>query len=388
MTGLKSALDNELKLKSIFNSSLVGIFIINENGQIEKVNQTILDNFELKKEDIYGKRFSEMIDENDRGFFDIFLSECLEGKSKTDHFEQKEIQVRNQKGQVFNADIEFIESRLKNERFFLGIIRDISKRLELRKEIKKEKHLREQINEKLEKEKELGEMKTRFVSIASHEFRTPLAGILSSVQLLKRYLNTEEKHLINPNSLQKMESHFGKIEESVINLTQILDDFLSLNKLEDKEVKVNARKLNLERFLAKACDDLETLCKDGQRIKYIHKGEVKTIKVDSHILRSILNNLVSNAIKYSGKGDVIKVLSKIDDGSFSIEVQDNGIGIPEKDKKELFRRFFRATNASEIQGTGLGLNIVKRYTDLMDGKVSFHSEENKGSIFKIECPIE
>lgn len=230
----------------------------------------------------------------------------------------------------------------------------------------------------LEKEKELNEMKSRFVSIASHEFRTPLSAILSSTSLVEHYVNPEQE--------EKRKKHIDRIKSSVRNLTSILDDFLSLEKLEQGKVEAHSTEFNLKEFIEDAIEEMEGMSKrKHQKFNYNYTG-TEEVYQDKKILRNVLLNLLSNAVKYSPEGKEIHVSAEVKGGKAFFAVRDEGIGIPEEAQKKLFDKFFRAKNATNIQGTGLGLNIVKRYVELLDGTISFTSKENVGTTFTVEFP--
>ena len=250
--------------------------------------------------------------------------------------------------------------------------------LVIEKNVTKQKKNEREVKIALEKEKELNELKSRFVSMASHEFRTPLSTILSSVSLIDKYPKTEQQ--------ENRKKHVTRIKSSVHNLIGILNDFLSLDKLEEGKTVLNTSKFELASFCASIVEEIQPLTKVGQKI--ILKQELKetNIVTDQHLLRNILNNLLSNAIKYSPENKEIFIRIKDDPNNFLIEIEDFGIGIPDKDKSHMFERFFRAKNAVNLQGTGLGLNIVKKYIELTGGKITFSSEENVGTIFKIIFP--
>ena len=226
----------------------------------------------------------------------------------------------------------------------------------------------------LTKERELGEMKSRFVSMASHEFRTPLTTILSSANLIARYTDNQDAR----------EKHIGRIKSSVQNLTVILNDFLSLEKLESGSQKVEMRSFDLPALIEEVRDEVQGLLKKEQTITVT--GDKITLHSDPHILKNVLLNLVSNAIKYSP--DDGKIELKTSNGSdCQITIKDDGIGIPVKDQERLFERFHRAENATNIQGTGLGLHIVRKYVELLNGTITFESKEGKGSTFSVVVPM-
>jgi PAS domain S-box-containing protein len=229
----------------------------------------------------------------------------------------------------------------------------------------------------LEKERELNDMKSKFVTIASHEFRTPLATILSSASLIGRYMHTEED--------EKRQKHVQRIKSAVNNLTEILNDFLSIGKLEEGRMQSIPVEMDMPSCCSELMDEIKGVCKEGQQIFYQHEG-VPNAWLDKHLVRNVLINLLSNAIKYSESHTPIWLRTRVDDAGAHFEIQDQGIGIPESDQTNIFERFFRAHNAGNAQGTGLGLNIVKKYIDLMKGEISFTSQPGQGSTFFVSLP--
>jgi PAS domain S-box-containing protein len=233
-----------------------------------------------------------------------------------------------------------------------------------------------ELTEALEREKEVSDMKSRFVSLASHEFRTPLSAILSSTSLIDHYKDPEQS--------DKRHKHIDRIRSSVRNLTDILDDFLSLDKLEQNKVEVKNTLFDLHKLVEDVIEETSGMIKKkNQRVNILYHGSGEIVK-DKKIIRNILLNLLSNAIKYSPEDAEIVVRAITKNNKVSVSIEDKGIGIPLEAQKDLFSKYFRARNATNIQGTGLGLNIVKRYMELLDGAIYFTSEENKGSTFTIE----
>ncbi|WKK76989.2 ATP-binding protein [Marivirga salinae] len=230
----------------------------------------------------------------------------------------------------------------------------------------------------LEREKELGKLKSRFVSTASHEFRTPLSTILTSAYLLKNHKGKDYEKV--------KDLHILRINKSVNNLTEILNDFLSLSKLEEGKVETSYSLIDIESYLLDIKNEMSLQKQISQFLEYKHNG-IRKIETDKKILRNIVLNVLSNAIKYSKEDGVIQFSSVVNSEKLIIKVQDQGIGIPEEDLPHIFQRFYRADNASYIQGTGLGLNIVKKYVALLDGEIHFKSKLNEGSTFTVELPI-
>ncbi|MFT5778584.1 MAG: PAS domain S-box-containing protein [Crocinitomicaceae bacterium] len=232
----------------------------------------------------------------------------------------------------------------------------------------------------LEKEKELNEMKSRFVSMASHEFRTPLSSIVSSATLIGKYTDGDQQ--------DKRDKHIRRIERSVSNLTAILNDFLSLDKLEEGKTNILLESIEIKPFIQEIIEEMSVVKKEGQVIDYVHSGDVKSIKSDARLLKNSILNLTSNACKYSTETDTIELRTMCDSEVFKLTIKDHGIGIPEEEQKQLFTRFFRANNVTNVQGTGLGLNIVKKYINLLGGTISFESVEGEGTTFKMSIPLD
>lgn len=231
--------------------------------------------------------------------------------------------------------------------------------------------------ESLHREKELNDTKNSFVSMASHEFRTPLSAILSSASLAGKYTGGDQQ--------DKRDKHLERIKSSVRNLIDILNDFLSVDKLEEGKVEIDKGDIDLVEFIEDIITELDGMKKNGQVIRYTHQGR-RHVVTDKKIIRNVMLNLLSNAIKYSEKDVDLK--SEASNGKLRITVRDRGIGIPEDQQENVFGRFFRASNASAIQGTGLGLNIVKHYVSLLSGSIMFTSKQGDGTTFIAEFPDE
>lgn len=243
--------------------------------------------------------------------------------------------------------------------------------------ITQQKQVEQNIRKALSKEKHLNELKSRFIAMASHEFRTPLSAILSSVSLIGRYLTTEEQ--------EKRDKHINRIKSNVSNLTGILDDFLSLSKLEEGRVESTPILFDLFGFMNELTDEMQGVAKPGQEVLVSFEGE-REVFLDKRLLKNILINLISNATKYSPSDSEIELHAEITEPYVKISVRDYGIGIPEEEQIHLFERFYRANNATNIQGTGLGLNIVQKYVTLMGGKVEFESKLDEGTTFTLFFP--
>ncbi|MDP4261395.1 MAG: PAS domain-containing sensor histidine kinase [Bacteroidota bacterium] len=402
---------------ALFNNAVIGIVLINQEGEIIHVNQFAENQFGYTGDELIGKNVELLIpakySREHEKFWQHFYHDSPtqmieEGEDlyalrkdgsefpvevSLSHFEQggknfAYVFIANITVQRNNEKLLF----LQNEKL-LGVadeVRQLNQALEKkvsdRSLIVHEALLaleksQEELKIAYEKEKELGELKSRFVLMASHEFRTPLSTILSSVDLVKKYSATADE--------DKRNKHILKIQRAVKDLTYIMDDFLSLGKLEKDLVQATPEVLKTEVLLA----DMDDLVKEmrqaswkDQRIELSHSIWQDIFSVDRKLLRHILMNLVSNAIKYSSEKSAIMIHCSDEKGDLQISVCDEGIGIPEQDQEKLFERFFRASNVAGIQGTGLGLHIVGRYLDLMGGRITLKSKLNEGTTITIYIP--
>lgn len=279
---------------------------------------------------------------------------------------QKEFRIIDKDG-----TIEWILARsflISNEN---GIIKTagIAENITLRKQAE------EEIKNALDKAIELNQLKTRFISTVSHELRTPLATILSSIELLKLY----ENNLSN----QEKKEHFSKIIASIDYLTTLLDDVIIIDKTESGIVKVNYESFDLVELLRNIIEKISLM--KSQNIKILLNSTCNSYEVlsDKKLLTQIFNNLITNAVKFSLPKNKVEVNLDIKIQSFTVQIVDHGIGIPNEAQSNIFVPFYRAANVENIQGTGLGLSIAKRWTDLLGGEISFVSKPNKGTVFTI-----
>lgn len=334
------------------------ICVTNRDFNIVFIDGKELDNLGLKRDSLKGKKISSL---------EVFNLN-----------ESDKVKLSN----VFNWESTHLDVSLNDENYVInavplpdakGFIKEILLVLQNVTEIK---NAEKEILVSLEKEKELNEMKSKFVSIASHEFRTPLSTILTSVSLIGKY---------DDNSLlDKRNKHIERIKGSVKNLTDILNDFLSLEKLEAGKVEIRNDTINFKQFCEEITEEMQSVSKPGQQIILTYAGSQEAY-ADKTLMRHILVNLINNAIKYSPENS--KVDFEVDNSDeISIKIKDYGMGIPLEDQQHLFERFFRAGNVTAIQGTGLGLNIVQRYVNKLKGSISLKSIENEGSTFKITLP--
>ena len=288
---------------------------------------------------------------------------------------------RRKDGSTYPIEVHIQSSSLENRTLIVAIIMDITHRKDYTQKLEKTVFERtEQLREALSKEKELGELKTKFLSLVSHEFKTPLSAILTSATLVGKYTEAEQQ--------VKREKHLKSIAAEVKHLTSILNDFLSVERLQEGKEVYKLSEFYLSKVVNEVIYSANMLLKPGQKIEYPLNIEEDKVYQDEKIVSLTLTNLLHNAIKYSPENTTILLGVELCDDSIKFIVKDEGWGIPKKDQKHIFDRYFRAENVLTTQGTGIGLNIVKTHLENLGGQISFKSVENKGSEFTVVLPLE
>ena len=286
---------------------------------------------------------------------------------------------KRQDQQILDLNLQLEEKVVRRTRELINAVDElkaVNTRLEAENKKRIEAELKTQVA--LKKEIELNELKTKFLSLVSHEFKTPLSGILTSTMLLGKYKLTEQQ--------ENRDKHIKTITDRVHYLNNILNDFLSIDKLETGKIKYNYKDFKLSKVINEVVYNSNLLLKEGQRIKYPENIDDMYLFQDEKIVELALSNLVHNALKYSPENTTIDIDVIQDYENTTFIIRDEGIGIPEKDKKNIFNRYFRAENALLTQGTGIGLNIVKTHLENLGGKIKFVSQENVGTQFNITIP--
>lgn len=250
---------------------------------------------------------------------------------------------------------------------------------QLKKNLEEKKKLEAQLEEALAKEKEINELKSRFISTVSHEFRTPLTAIFSSVQMIEMFSHKWSK--------EKIDGHFKQIESSINNLTQLLDDVLTVSRVDREVLKSEISRINIRELLNSFINEVKLYDRDDHEFIFSIESSSEIIEIDSKLIRYTVVNLLSNAVKYSPKNSPIYLKVFIQNDTLKIIITDKGIGIPKNEIKHLFTEFFRANNSVGIQGTGLGLSIVKRSVELLGGTISVESKINEGTTFTLIIPV-
>jgi len=396
--------DISLKLQAIIETAIDGIITIDSRGRIESFNNAARAIFGYEDIEVIGHNVKMLMPEPDKSAHDEYLARYQRTKEPRIIGIGREVVGKRKDNTTFPLRLAVGEVLLNDRVIYTGIIHDLSEVNETKEALKQANlELEEKVeirtndlevtvnklldtNSKLEesqenlmlalaKEKELNELKSRFVSMASHEFRTPLSTVMSSASLISRYEAGDQQ--------DKRVKHVDRIKSAVNNLTGILNDFLSLSKLEEGYIELVKESFDLSQLCHEVQKELEGLLRGKQTIVHSSTGETYLINNDKRILKNIFFNLISNAVKYSHEDSVISCSIEYASKYILIHIKDDGIGIPAEDQKYLFSRFFRARNADNIQGTGLGLHIVQQYLKLLGGTISFISEENKGSTFTV-----
>ena len=385
-----------------------GIVIVNAKQTIVTLNETLAQLFGYNKEELIGESLEILIPQRYHHNHSSHVKTFLKNSEKRIMGQGRELFGIRKDGSQFPLEVGLKPFQSNGEINVMALVIDITLRkqheqelkdlnnqleqkvsertqelqdsiVQLENEIEKRKDAENKIKESLRKERELNELKTKFLSLVSHEFKTPLSGILSSTSLIGKYTTTEQQ--------EKREKHVKTITSKVKYLNNILDDFLSVERLETGKVNYKITLFPLSKVINEVIYNANMLLKEGQIINYPEGIDDIEINFDEKVLELVLSNLVNNAIKYSPENTNIdlKVFQK--EKSLQITIIDQGIGIPKKEQKFIFNRYFRAENALLNQGTGIGLNIAKSHLENLGGDITFESKENEGSSFTIEIPM-
>jgi PAS domain S-box-containing protein len=401
-------------LTSLFENATEGIILTNNKGEIVLVNPAAERMFGYKADELIDRPIEVLIPDRYKDSHKNLRNGFYQHPQNRVMGQGRDLHAKRKDGSDMPVEVSLSFYKKKNELFVIAFLVDITERKKiennvlmqqmelekmtsdmrklnahleakveertiiLKEALQKLEQSQEELNEALNKEKLLSEIKSRFVSMASHEFRTPLSTVLSSASLLARYTAAEEQ--------DKRNRHIGKIKSSVKHLNDILEDFLSLGKLDEGKVTTSCAEFDLKELITETTEEMKGLLKKSQEIHLDFIGNTNVYS-DKKLVKNILINLISNASKFSNEGMIIEVKGEARSEEAIVSVADHGIGIPKEDQDHLFSSFFRAANAANIQGTGLGLHIVKRYVDLLGGSVHLQSELNEGTTVIFEIPI-
>jgi len=412
----RSIESDQQQVKALFDHATEGIILTDEKGKIVLLNPAAFSLFQYGPDELPGQTIDMLIPQRfhhrhvkDReGFY--------QRPSNRTMGHNRDLFARKKDGTEFPVEVSLGYYRQQNKLFVIAFIVDITQRkrteiellnrqqqlekitedirrlnADLEAKVEERTHIlrealqeleksQEDLNAALSKEKELNEIKSRFVSMASHEFRTPLSTILSSATLLSRYTTTEDQ--------DKRDKHIKRTKDAVKHLNVLLEDFLSVGKLEEGKIRPEAASFALCDLLEEVTEEMQSLAKKDQRIHY-QCSQKWQLTSDKRLVKNILVNLLSNAIKFSPEGAPIHIQAEPrPGGGFVLRVLDKGIGISAEDRQHLFSSFYRGANAVNIEGTGLGLHIVRRYLDLLQGSICLESALGEGTRVTIELPEE
>ncbi|KAA9355321.1 PAS domain-containing sensor histidine kinase [Larkinella humicola] len=388
---------------AVFANATIGIILSDSRGRMLSVSHYALKLFGYSEAEMVGQPIELLVPDslvhlhqNLRKSFNVRPEVRPMGHGRDLHVKRKD-------GSLFPAEISLSYFYRESELYVVAYIIDTTYKKEAEQVLIEQKNRIEQLNAELEQkvadrtnalmvtlhqlelskdelskalttERELGELKSRFVSMASHEFRTPLSAIQTSADLLNKYTTTEQQ--------DKRNRHIQRIKASVNHLNDILEEFLSVGKLEEGKIEASYALFDLDELVTSVIADVQGLLKPGQTIQ-TEPDCVGNVWLDPSLVRKMLANLLSNAIKYSGENKPIRVRFRCRDGRVRLSIEDQGIGMSADDQKHLFERFYRAKNVTAIQGTGLGLHIVAQYLTLLNGTIDFQSQLNQGTTVTI-----
>ena len=400
-------------LDALFNHATEGIVISNESGLIQLMNPAACKMFGYETNELLNESIDVLVPNNIKGHHEHHRKSYIDKPRARPMGLGLDLYALRKDGNLFPIEISLSPIFKDDRKYIIAFLIDISVRKKIEASVKEKQEELEQIaltlqkaNEDLEKkvsdrtkvlmeaiaelersrselsialekEKDLNDLKSRFISMASHEFRTPLTTILSSAVLISEYKSQEQE--------EKKQKHIKRIQSSVNNLNDILSDFLSISKLEEGKIHADMSMFDLNTLIKEIVSDMRQNTKAGQQIIFNYTGD-KLVFLDSKLVKNILFNLLSNAIKFSSEGKSITIDAVVDVNEIKIRVLDQGIGISDEDLKHLFERFYRGKNAFNIQGTGLGLHIVGNYVDIMKGHLHLTSKLNVGTEIEITFP--
>ena len=408
--------DNKNILNLLFQAASEGIIVVDSRQIVVAANLAAEEMFGYKQGELLSQHLDRLVPKDYHHVHHKHVDQFIDNSEKRQMGHGRDLYGVRKDGSLFPVEAGLNPFEIEGEKYVMSLIIDITVRketqrqirelnteleekielrtrelsesvedlknlnVELGEEINRRKEAEEKIKDALNKEKELNELKTKFLSLVSHEFKTPLSGILTSATLAEKYTKEEQQ--------PKREKHLVTIRNKVHYLNNILNDFLSIERLDSGRGQYKFSKFRLKRLINEVIYNANITLKDGQEISYPKDIEDVELFMDEKILELILSNLLGNAIKYSPENTSIQFMVDFHDDLIVFKIKDQGRGIPKKDQKHIFERYFRAENALLDQGTGIGLNIAKTHLENLGGTIQFESEENKGTTFTIEVPMD
>jgi PAS domain S-box-containing protein len=410
----RHALSDQHQVKALFDHATEGIILTDEKGKIVLLNPAAFSLFQYDQDELPGQSIDVLIPQRFHHNHVKDREDFYQHPGNRTMGHNRDLFARKKDGTEFPVEVSLGYYRQDNKLFVIAFIVDITRRkhtemellnrqqqlekitedvrrlntdLEakveqrthiLREALQKLEKSQKELNEALSKEKELSEIKSRFVSMASHEFRTPLSTILSSAHLMSKYTTTEDQ--------DKRDKHIKRTKDAVKHLNVLLEDFLSVGKLEEGRIRPEPSPFSIRDLLEEVTEEMQSLAKRDQHI-HCECSEDRQITSDRRLVKNILINLLSNAVKFSDEGAPIHLQAEPGPGGvIAVSILDKGIGISPEDQQHLFSSFFRGANVINIEGTGLGLHIVRRYLDLLQGTIRLESILGEGTRVTIELP--
>lgn len=407
-------MEQEAFYKICFDAIIDGLCVANEEGRIVMNNSAFEDIFGLEPEEALGKSIETLIPEAHRNVHQHHFSSYFEHPRKFKKGKGREFYGLHKNGQILDLEIGLNFFEFKGKKFAKALISEISSRKQMQSEILESNRrletevdhrthllteavsklertnllLKDEIDERMKaeekakvafkREKELNQMQAKFLSMVSHEFKTPLSGILTSAGLIEKHNQID--------SNERIGKHVAIIKNLVLQLNDVLDDYLFLENSQTGRYKFTSSRFMFCDLMKSIVEDANALLKPGQEIRTKLCKIPTAVVQDRKVVEIIIRNVLYNAIKYSPADTRIDVEVEVDD-MVRVDIRDEGIGIPEEAKKHIFNQFYRAKNVLHIQGTGIGLNIVRRHLRRMKGTIEINSEENKGTEVSICLPI-
>lgn len=357
---------SEIRFAKIFHSSPIPIFIYKmPEMSIIDANAKFFELMGYEPSEVFDKEISDeaiWVDKADR-------DSIIEQTMYYGNLQSREVRLRNKKDNILTVlfSAEHIKFDTVSLLIFMGL--DISER----------KAADAELVNALEKQTELNRLKSQFVSMISHEFRSPLTTIMLSTDLLKRFGDRW--------TLEERNKHFGRIQDTILKMTQLMENVLLISKIESGGFLINPESIDLFSYCQSIAETIEFNSNSKNRIYVNSIGACEQAIVDESLIGLMITNLLTNAIKYSPEGSPVNLTIDCSDNNIQIKIQDYGIGIPAKDLQHLFQSFYRASNSESVSGYGLGLSIVKKCVNAHNGEISVESALGEGTTFTVNIPV-
>lgn len=348
-------------VESILNSSPAALVMVKNDGRVQQINPAFSQSFDYVDDEAFRMPLSLCVQPPE------VFTEALNNAIEEHQPQRLEVLGVRKDGTTFAADLMIAPINKNDPTSLICSFRDISER----------KAMEENLRQALEKEKELNELKSRFVSMVSHEFRTPLATIQSSTDIIKHYADR-----MTP---ERRNEHLEKVQAQVMRLTDMMEDILTMSRAETVGLELRTAPTEFETFCRGIAAEMQTLS-PRHTVSFGSTGQARLLTIDPKLMRQALMNLLHNAVKYSAQKTTVRLHVQFADDGVQVSVTDEGIGIPEEDQRHLFEAFHRATNVGNTPGTGIGLVIVKQVVDLHGGSLSVTSQINIGTTFTVHLP--